>query len=401
MRMIPGASGAVQVGMADSWEHIDVPRFTAPQNGYLYVFTSNQSQLAVSTDNLYIYHWKSRMLEEFNYYPYGLTFDVSIANGNTEGNIKYNSQYLEQNNFVDANEKPYGINWYDFMARSYDMQIGRWMQPDPLMQHFSPYLAMSNNPTLFTDPTGLWDGQDDPPRTFPIPITSRTIGLDGLETIGMREATIFANKRTIYPNSLSTNHSGGGDGGGSMDEVRVPDNFGTKYNITYAQSVLDYMKRVDINNANHRAFNQTKNMMERRAISLQPSITIKREENLFYSSQIQISKFISTTKQGNLPIELTFDKNAIFNSIGYKSMFNNYSLDKTGTYSIGKDFLSFGYNTINGNAQIEIALPTGWNTQSGITITVGKSTVDAVIIASSIIFNNRVLIGSKQINYAR
>jgi len=47
----------------------------------------------------------------------------------------------------------------------------------------------------------------------------------------------------------------------------VPDNFGTKYNITYAQSVLDYMKRVDINNANHRAFNQTKNMMERRAIS--------------------------------------------------------------------------------------------------------------------------------------
>ena len=82
-------------------------------------------------------------------------------------------------------------------------------------------------------------------------------------------------------------------------------------------------------------------------------------------------------------------------------MFNNYSLDKTGTYSIGKDFLSFGYNTINGNAQIEIALPTGWNTQSGITITVGKSTVDAVIIASSIIFNNRVLIGSKQINYAR
>jgi hypothetical protein len=42
-------------------------------------------------------------------------------------------------------------------SRNYDAQIGRWLQPDPLMQHLSPYLAMSNNPVSFTDPTGLWD----------------------------------------------------------------------------------------------------------------------------------------------------------------------------------------------------------------------------------------------------
>ncbi|MDP3927631.1 MAG: RHS repeat-associated core domain-containing protein, partial [Bacteroidota bacterium] len=41
---------------------------------------------------------------------------------------------------------------------NYDAQIGRWLQPDPLMQHPSPYLAMSNNPVSFTDPLGLWDG---------------------------------------------------------------------------------------------------------------------------------------------------------------------------------------------------------------------------------------------------
>jgi hypothetical protein len=29
------------------------------------------------------------------------------------------------------------------------------MQPDPMMQHASPYLAMANNPTSFTDPLGL------------------------------------------------------------------------------------------------------------------------------------------------------------------------------------------------------------------------------------------------------
>lgn len=191
-------------------------------------------------------------------------------------------------------------------TRSYDMQIGRWMQPDPLMQHFSPYLAMSNNPTLFTDPTGLWDGQDDPPRTFHIPITSRTIGPDGLQIIGIREATIFANKRTIYPNSLSTNHSGGGDGGGFMDEVRVPDNFGTKYNITYAQSVLDYMKRVDINNANHRAFNQTNNMMERRAKYSKHEINLTNNfmypgVKIYLNNQRKQGYFNPITKTINLP----------------------------------------------------------------------------------------------------
>ena len=55
----------------------------------------------------------------------------------------------------------------DFEFRTYDPQLGRWWQADPLMQHASSYLAMSNNPVLFTDPLGLWDddvyGNDDDP----------------------------------------------------------------------------------------------------------------------------------------------------------------------------------------------------------------------------------------------
>ncbi len=48
------------------------------------------------------------------------------------------------------------FNWYDFEARYYDQQIGRWHVPDPAEQYYSPYLAMGNNPNIHVDPTGLF-----------------------------------------------------------------------------------------------------------------------------------------------------------------------------------------------------------------------------------------------------
>lgn len=155
-------SGMIQVGQADAWNGIDVPQFEIDKNGYIYVFTSNRSAMSVSTDNLYLYHWKGALLEEMHYYPYGLTFDVNRQMGLKASDVRYNSQSLEQNEFTsNAGTEKYGLEWYDFMARSYDVQLGRWMQPDPMMQHASPYLAMGDNPTLFTDPLGLEDSPID------------------------------------------------------------------------------------------------------------------------------------------------------------------------------------------------------------------------------------------------
>ena len=43
---------------------------------------------------------------------------------------------------------------YNFHARLYDPSLGRFYQPDPRSQYFSPYLYAGNSPISFVDPDG-------------------------------------------------------------------------------------------------------------------------------------------------------------------------------------------------------------------------------------------------------
>lgn len=99
---------------------------------------------------------------------------TTSANGAAE-TISYTDYYphggvLPGRNYQSSLNFPYGYQGQEkdgatgltnFELRQYDPRIGRWYNPDPYMQHHSPYLAMSNNPVSFTDPDGGWDWDGD------------------------------------------------------------------------------------------------------------------------------------------------------------------------------------------------------------------------------------------------
>ncbi|UWX68451.1 RHS repeat-associated core domain-containing protein (plasmid) [Empedobacter stercoris] len=92
-----------------------------------------------------------KVLEENNYYPFGLKHsgynNTNLANANYK--YKYNGKELQ----TDLD-----INLYDYGARNYDPAIGRWFNIDPLaeqMRRHSPYNYAFNNPVYFIDPDGM------------------------------------------------------------------------------------------------------------------------------------------------------------------------------------------------------------------------------------------------------
>jgi RHS repeat-associated protein len=108
-------------------------------------------------DNLTVQHYTGPLTEEAGYYPFGLKMAglSNKAHGRMGSRKLYNGNELQEKEFSDG----CGLNFYDFNARGYDQQLGRFMQIDPMadeeeQESWTPYHFAYNNPVRFSDPDG-------------------------------------------------------------------------------------------------------------------------------------------------------------------------------------------------------------------------------------------------------
>ncbi len=181
-KLIHSNSGAVQVENPNQLETLlrnDIP---VANDGFFHVYVSNGSaDKEINFDNFLIRtaHGTTRQIN--HYYPYGLT--IAGLNGYSDEYLnKYTSKELQMLEIQRAGtsagssssrdrcnhiaggarefnpESSTGLEMYDFHARFYDPQLGRWFAPDPAEQFHNPYLAMGNNPVMYVDPDGEFIG---------------------------------------------------------------------------------------------------------------------------------------------------------------------------------------------------------------------------------------------------
>ena len=118
------------------------------KNKYIYNYTDHLGNVRLSYTKGA--SGGAEIIEENNYYPFGLKHQgynsTSLANNAYQH--KYNGKELQE------------TGMYDYGARMYMPDIGRWGVVDPLAENYpdlSPFRYAGNNPIIYTDQYGLFE----------------------------------------------------------------------------------------------------------------------------------------------------------------------------------------------------------------------------------------------------
>jgi RHS repeat-associated protein len=150
---VSSTSGFEQVGPDDTYTTHTKTAMPVSKNGFLYIYVSNETpNIPVFFDNLQVTHVRGQILEETHYYPFGLTM-AGISSKAAEG-MENKEKTFQGQRFDDELD----LDWVQFKYRNHDVQIGRFIEVDPLSEKYvynSPYAFSENKVTNAVELEGL------------------------------------------------------------------------------------------------------------------------------------------------------------------------------------------------------------------------------------------------------
>jgi RHS repeat-associated protein len=113
---------------------------------YVYQITDHLGNVRATLNREKLSNGNAEILAYSDYYPFGMTMAGRTSYSGQQYRYGYQGQELDS--------EVGGAGFYAFELRQYDARLGKWLSADPYRQHWSPYLAMANNPISFIDPDG-------------------------------------------------------------------------------------------------------------------------------------------------------------------------------------------------------------------------------------------------------
>jgi RHS repeat-associated protein len=154
-RLVSSSSGFQQVGNNNEFKTHTVTEVNIAKNGYLYVYVNNETpNINVYFDNLQVTHIRGPLLEESSYYPFGLEMQ-----GISSKAVDFGDPQNLMNKFQGQEFNPdMELNFNEFKWRTYNPQIGRFIQIDPLSNKYvynSTFAFSENKVISFVELEGL------------------------------------------------------------------------------------------------------------------------------------------------------------------------------------------------------------------------------------------------------
>ncbi len=140
----------ITISAVTAWQELTAD-FVAKEEGEVTVFIDNSDTEPVYFDNLELRVESDPTLvitQEHHYYPFGM----NLSGIERQGDLMY------QFNGMVEKEQAFGLELYETPFRSYDAQLGRFWQVEPLADEFhsiSMFQFAFNNPISANDPSGL------------------------------------------------------------------------------------------------------------------------------------------------------------------------------------------------------------------------------------------------------